>query len=181
MTLPRPISGSWSLGLPSRSSGRQACRLRRAGCMRPTVPRWQICQEPHGLSGHLRSRSAEDQAREARQKLAQSRRRRFGSCANSMRRPAVSRSDGSPWATWTRSKPMRPASPTRLKGIGLSFPGVALGDTHRGRSAPGEVAAAPLEYVGQVGLWMRQSTHPRHAGPPHSICLTDDGRRVCVS
>jgi hypothetical protein len=59
---------------------------------------------------------------EARQKLARSKRRRFVSCANSMRRLAASRSDGSPSATWARSRPMRPASPTRLKGIGISFP-----------------------------------------------------------
>jgi hypothetical protein len=31
---------------------------------------------------------------------------------------AASRSDGSPSATWARSKPMRPASPTRLKRVG---------------------------------------------------------------
>jgi hypothetical protein len=35
---------------------------------------------------------------------------------------AASRSDGSPSTTWAWSRPMRPASPPRLKGIGSSFP-----------------------------------------------------------
>jgi hypothetical protein len=72
-------------------------------------------------SPYAEERSAEE-ADEACQRLARSRRRRFASCASFMMRPAASRSDGSPSATWARSKPTRPAAPTRLKGIGSSFP-----------------------------------------------------------
>src|ERR1700716_799806 len=59
---------------------------------------------------------------EARPRLARSRRRRFASCGNSTRQPAAGRGDGSRSTTWAQAKAMQPVSPTRLKGIGSSFP-----------------------------------------------------------
>jgi len=75
----------WSIDLSKRRNVDRRMRLP------PTsdLPAWP--SDSWGWSFH---RSAEE-ADEGRQELARSRRRRFASCANFMRRPAASRSDAS--------------------------------------------------------------------------------------